>query len=65
MIEMASYPQENLLLITLDTKNQIIKQHTMFISTLNQSIAHPHDIFKQSTIDSYMVDQYLFYSAHH
>lgn len=52
MIEMASYPQENLLLITLDTKNQIIKQHTLFKDTLNQSIAHPRNIFRQATIDS-------------
>lgn len=35
MIEMASYSQENFLLITLDTKNQIIKQHTLFKVTLN------------------------------
>lgn len=52
MIEMASYPQKNLLLITLDTKNQIIKQHTLFKGTLNQSVAHPRDIFRQAAIDN-------------
>lgn len=52
MIEMASSPQENLLLITLGTKNQIIKQHTLFKGTLNQSVAHPRDIFRQAAIDN-------------
>lgn len=52
MIEMASYSQENFLLITLDTKNQIIKQHTLFKGTLNQSVAHPRDIFRQAAIDN-------------
>ena len=52
ILEMKNLSQENLILITLDTKNQIIKQHTMFIGTLNQSIAHPRDIFRQATIEN-------------
>lgn len=52
IVEAANYAQEKFILITLDTKNQIIKQHTLFIGTLNQSIAHPRDIFRQATIDN-------------
>lgn len=52
MNEMTEYLQEHFVLITLDTKNQIIKQHTLFIGTLNQSIAHPRDVFRQAAADN-------------
>ncbi len=52
IVEMANYVQENLFLITLNSKNQIIKQHTLFVGTLNQNIAHPRDIFRQATSDT-------------
>ena len=50
--EMKNYLQEKFILITLNTKNQIIKQHTLFIGTLNQSVAHPRDIFRQAITDN-------------
>ncbi|HAK1242045.1 TPA: hypothetical protein H1547_002825 [Listeria monocytogenes] len=34
------------MLLTLNTKNQIIRERILFIETLNQSIAHPRDIFR-------------------
>ncbi|EGO5081320.1 JAB domain-containing protein [Enterococcus faecalis] len=36
----------------LNTKNQIIRQITLFIRTLNQSIAHPRDIFREEIRDN-------------
>ncbi|KAJ79743.1 DNA repair protein RadC [Enterococcus faecalis] len=44
--------QEHFILLTLNTKNQIIRRRTLFIGTLNQSIAHPRDIFREATRDN-------------
>lgn len=44
--------QEHFILLTLNTKNQIIRQKTLFIGTLNQSIAHPRDIFREAIRDN-------------
>lgn len=44
--EMKDLEQEHLRAVYLTTKNQIIKQETIFIGSLNQSIAHPREIFK-------------------
>lgn len=44
--------QEHFILLTLNTKNQIIRQRTLFIGTLNQSIAHPRGIFRESIKDN-------------
>lgn len=44
--------QEHFILLTLNTKNQIIRKRTLFIGTLNQSIAHPRDIFREAIRDN-------------
>jgi DNA repair protein RadC len=46
--EMKGYQQEHLCVIFLNTKNQIIKQKTIFIGSLNESIAHPQPIFRDA-----------------
>ncbi len=38
--------REHCILITLDTKNQINKIHTVSIGSLNASIVHPREVFK-------------------
>ncbi len=38
--------QEHVIALYLNTKNEIIKQETVFIGSLNSSIAHPREIFK-------------------
>lgn len=43
--ELKDLQQEHLVALFLDTKNQIIQQRTLFIGSLNQSIAHPREIF--------------------
>jgi DNA repair protein RadC len=40
--------QEHFIALYLDSKNQIIKEKTLFIGSLNQSIAHPREIFKEA-----------------
>ncbi len=44
--EMKDYQQEHLLVLYLNTKNEILKRQTIFIGSLNQSVAHPREIFR-------------------
>lgn len=50
--ETRNLEQEHFILLTLNTKNQIIRQKTLFIGTLNQSIVHPRDIFREAIRDN-------------
>ncbi|MFV0557659.1 MAG: RadC family protein [Enterococcus sp.] len=43
--ELRGVMQEHLIAIYLNTKNEIIQRKTVFIGSLNQSIAHPREIF--------------------
>lgn len=40
--------QENLIAIFLDNKNKLIDYKTIFIGTINMSISHPREIFKEA-----------------
>lgn len=40
--------QEQLDVAFLDTKNQLIKKQTVFIGSLNSSIVHPREIFREA-----------------
>lgn len=46
MEEMASLTQEHVVALYLNTKNEIIKKETLFVGSLNSSVAHPREIFK-------------------
>jgi len=46
--QMKDFEQEHFLVIFLNTKNLIIKETTLFIGSLNKSIAHPREIFKEA-----------------
>lgn len=46
--ELKDYQQEHLVAFFLNTKNEIISQKTLFIGSLNQSIAHPREIFREA-----------------
>lgn len=46
MEELKDYQQEHLLCLYLNTKNEIVHRQTLFIGSLNQSIAHPREIFR-------------------
>lgn len=46
VLEMQDYLQEHLVVLYLNTKNEIIKKQTIFIGSLNQSVAHPREIFR-------------------
>ncbi|WP_165002921.1 MULTISPECIES: DNA repair protein RadC [unclassified Enterococcus] len=45
ILELKDHKQEHLLCIYLDAKNQVILKKTLFIGSLNQSLAHPREIF--------------------
>lgn len=48
MEEMRQLNQEHFVCLFLDTKNQILHQQTIFIGSLNASIVHPREIFREA-----------------
>ncbi|MBP2098663.1 RadC family protein [Enterococcus rivorum] len=48
MGEMKDLQQEHLVCLFLNTKNEVTKKETIFKGTLNQSIAHPREVFRQA-----------------
>src|SRR5699024_1993759 len=46
--EMKDLSQEHLVCLYLNTKNEIILRKTLFVGSLNQSIAHPREIFREA-----------------
>lgn len=46
MIEMQDFQQEHLICLYLNTKNEVLKRETIFKGSLNQSVAHPREIFR-------------------
>ena len=48
MEEMRSLNQEHFVALFLNTKNQIIHRETIFIGSLNASIVHPREVFREA-----------------
>lgn len=48
MEEMRNLKQEHFVALYLDTKNQVIHRQTIFIGSLNSSIVHPREVFKEA-----------------
>lgn len=48
MEEMRNLNQEHLVVLFLNTKNQIMHRQTIFIGSLNASIVHPREIFREA-----------------
>lgn len=48
MRDMKDLQQEHFVCIFLNTKNEVTKKETIFKGTLNQSIAHPREVFRQA-----------------
>lgn len=48
MEDMRFLSQEHFVCLYLNTKNQIISKQTIFIGSLNASIVHPREIFKEA-----------------
>ncbi|TNF09433.1 MAG: JAB domain-containing protein [Bacillota bacterium] len=46
--EVAHLTQEHFMCIYLNTKSEIIKSETLFIGTVNQTLIHPREIFRQA-----------------
>lgn len=46
--EMKDLHQEHLLSLFLNSKNEIIQKRTIFKGSVNQSVAHPREIFKEA-----------------
>src|SRR5699024_11716775 len=48
MEEMRHLKQEHFVVLFLDTKNQIFHRETIFIGSLNASIVHPREIYREA-----------------
>ena len=48
MEEMRTLDQEHFIALFLNTKNQVIHSQTIFIGTLNSSVVHPREIFREA-----------------
>ncbi|WP_102026879.1 RadC family protein [Salirhabdus sp. Marseille-P4669] len=48
MEELRHLKQEHFVALFLNTKNQVIHQQTIFIGSLNASIVHPREIFREA-----------------
>ncbi|WP_143083211.1 RadC family protein [Alteribacillus iranensis] len=48
MDDMRFLTQEHFVVLCLNTKNEIIHRHTLFIGSLNSSIVHPRELFKEA-----------------
>lgn len=48
MEEMRDLHQEHFVCIFLNTKNQVIHRQTIFIGSLNASIVHPREVYKEA-----------------
>lgn len=48
MEEMRSLNQEHFVTLFLNTKNQIIHKQTIFIGSLNASIVHPREVYREA-----------------
>lgn len=48
MEKLRYHQQEHFVVLFLSTKNRVIHQQTMFIGSLNASIVHPREIFKEA-----------------
>ena len=46
--EMRELQQEHVVALYLNTKNEIIKKKTIFVGSLNSSVAHPREIFREA-----------------
>ncbi|MBY7143252.1 DNA repair protein RadC [Virgibacillus sp. NKC19-3] len=48
MEEMRSLKQEHFVVLFLNTKNQIIHRQTIFIGSLNTSVVHPREVYREA-----------------
>lgn len=48
MPDMTSLTQEHFVTVFLNTKNQVIHRQTIFIGSLNASIVHPREVFREA-----------------
>jgi len=48
MADMTSLKQENFVVLFMNVKNQVIHKQTIFIGSLNASIVHPREIFREA-----------------
>lgn len=52
LLDLATVKQEQVVVITLDGHNQVIKRHIVTVGIANASLIHPREVFKPAIMDS-------------
>lgn len=50
--DLSSCAQEQFVVLTIDTKNRLIRRNMVALGTLNQTLVHPREVFRTAIIDS-------------
>ncbi|BBP91238.1 hypothetical protein BsIDN1_48560 [Bacillus safensis] len=56
--------QENFVCLYLNSKNQVLHKHTVFIGSLNSSIVHPREIFSKRRLNVRLLHLYVCTTIH-
>ena len=48
MLEMGAYEQEHLIALILDSKNHVLKVHTVYIGSLNTAVVRVGELFREA-----------------
>ncbi len=57
MDEMKDLTQEHFVALMLNTKNEVIAKKTLFVGSLNASVVHPREIYKEAVKHSAAIQQ--------
>lgn len=52
VLELSTKTKENLVMMSLNTKNQVIGLHTIHVGTVNASLVHPRDVLQQAILNN-------------
>lgn len=52
ILDMQGLPNENFIMLSLNTKNEVMGFHTIFVGTLNASIVHPREIYQRALLNN-------------
>ncbi|MER2114256.1 MAG: DNA repair protein RadC [Solibacillus isronensis] len=52
LFQVDKLPNENFMMLTLNTKNKVMGAHIVFVGTLNASVIHPREIFQRALLNN-------------
>lgn len=52
VLDMENLPNEHFVMLSLNTKNEVVGVHTIFVGSLNSSIVHPREVFQRALLNN-------------